>query len=228
MPFEVHTTEQRRYFLRLDAAASAHVNPGLAPLLDQLIAQTQAEGVVVYRFDSVADEFLAISAQAAVTPRIPELGVTLTLDASVWFRRSREPLQFVPAEEARFSNLPEAFQYGFERLLIVPLRADDLVLGFLTLGRKDPRPFTAGELHNALQLAHVVAVVMERDALQAALKERKLVERAKGILQQKRRLSEESAYLFLRETSRRLRLPMADIARDVIRSGLATRHPALG
>jgi AmiR/NasT family two-component response regulator len=54
------------------------------------------------------------------------------------------------------------------------------------------------------------------------------VERAKGILQHRRKLSEESAYLFLRETSRRLRLPMVDVARDVIQSSTRSRYAALG
>lgn len=54
------------------------------------------------------------------------------------------------------------------------------------------------------------------------------MERAKGILQHRRKLSEESAYLFLRETSRRLRLPMVDVARDVIQSSTRSRYAALG
>jgi uroporphyrinogen-III synthase len=42
------------------------------------------------------------------------------------------------------------------------------------------------------------------------------VERAKGILQQKHALSEEEAYLRLRNESRRLRRPMRDLAEAII------------
>jgi len=42
------------------------------------------------------------------------------------------------------------------------------------------------------------------------------VERAKGILQQKYNLTEEEAYLRLRNESRRLRRPMRDLAEAVI------------
>ncbi len=48
------------------------------------------------------------------------------------------------------------------------------------------------------------------------LETRKLVERAKGILQSKYKLSEESAYLRLRNESRRLRRPMRDLAEAII------------
>jgi len=42
------------------------------------------------------------------------------------------------------------------------------------------------------------------------------VERAKGILQSKYKLSEEAAYLRLRNESRRLRRPMRDLAEAII------------
>jgi uroporphyrinogen-III synthase len=48
------------------------------------------------------------------------------------------------------------------------------------------------------------------------LEVRKLVERAKGILQSKYNLSEEEAYLRLRGESRRLRRPMRDLAEAII------------
>jgi uroporphyrinogen-III synthase len=48
------------------------------------------------------------------------------------------------------------------------------------------------------------------------LETRKLVERAKGILQRKRQLTEEEAYLRLREQSRRLRRPMKELAEAII------------
>ncbi len=48
------------------------------------------------------------------------------------------------------------------------------------------------------------------------LETRKLVERAKGILQQRYGLSEEEAYLRLRNESRRLRRPMKDLAEAII------------
>ena len=48
------------------------------------------------------------------------------------------------------------------------------------------------------------------------LETRKLVERAKGILQTKYNLTEEEAYLRLRGESRRLRRPMRDLAEAII------------
>jgi uroporphyrinogen-III synthase len=52
--------------------------------------------------------------------------------------------------------------------------------------------------------------------MKRTLETRKLVERAKGILQYKHHLTEEDAYLRLRNESRRLRRPMRDLAEAVI------------
>ena len=52
--------------------------------------------------------------------------------------------------------------------------------------------------------------------MKRTLETRKLVERAKGILQYKHNLTEEEAYLRLRNESRRLRRPMRDLAEAVI------------
>jgi uroporphyrinogen-III synthase len=48
------------------------------------------------------------------------------------------------------------------------------------------------------------------------LETRKVVERAKGILQQRYSLTEEDAYLRLRNESRRLRRPMKELAEAII------------
>jgi AmiR/NasT family two-component response regulator len=62
----------------------------------------------------------------------------------------------------------------------------------------------------------LLTAVLERDSLRQKLVERKLVERAKGILQQRRKLSEEQAYLLLRNNSRRRRMPMVNLAKEII------------
>jgi uroporphyrinogen-III synthase len=49
-----------------------------------------------------------------------------------------------------------------------------------------------------------------------ALQSRKVVERAKGILQRKLGLSEEEAYLKLRDQSRNLHRPMKELADAII------------
>ncbi|MGD1072084.1 MAG: ANTAR domain-containing protein [Bryobacteraceae bacterium] len=213
---DLQATEQRYYIRLNDTAAQATQEMGL--LLDQLVTRSRADGAVVYRLEAGADEFHAVAVQSRVSPRIPEVGVTLSAGAIAWLKKSQEHLQVLPSIDVPFENLPEVLQYGFRRVLLFPFRAEYDLLGFLTLGRRSGDFFDQQAVDGAQPLVRIVAALLERDALQDAMKERKLVERAKGILQKKERISEENAYLLLRKVSRHRRLPMAEVAREIIQS----------
>ena len=56
----------------------------------------------------------------------------------------------------------------------------------------------------------------QRDMLELRLEERKIIERAKGLLMESRRLSERDAYRFLQKTSQDKNTPMVDLARKIL------------
>jgi AmiR/NasT family two-component response regulator len=56
----------------------------------------------------------------------------------------------------------------------------------------------------------------QRDQLEQKLEERKLIERAKGLLMDTRNLSEREAYRFLQKTSQDKNTPMVDLARKIL------------
>jgi response regulator NasT len=94
------------------------------------------------------------------------------------------------------------------------------------------KPFHLPQVRVALDLA--IARFRQMDALagevrnlaervgelERSLADRKVIERAKGILMRSRNLTEEQAYLLLRATSRRLDRRMGDLAQIVIDTGL--------
>ena len=73
----------------------------------------------------------------------------------------------------------------------------------------------AGQAAIAIENARLMSETLEA---KRALEIRKVVERAKGIMQHKLGITEEDAYLKLRNESRRLRRPMRDLADAVILS----------
>jgi GAF domain-containing protein len=206
----------KRYFFRFNTSEVNAAKKELGALFTPVIEQTKANSVIVYGADRQADEFRAVAARSAIAPRIPELGVTIGEEGTAILRRTTEPFHATRIGDERFANLPECLQYGVRNLLIFPLRAEDHVLGFLTLGRTSEEPFDPASIPAALPVAHVATAILERDALQIALKERKLVERAKGVLQRRRRISEEEAYNLLRSQSRRARRAMAEVAEEIL------------
>jgi GAF domain-containing protein len=211
-----------RYYLRIDLS-SAETESDFDPLLNTLTAQSQSDALAIYRFDPGANEFKAAAVRAAAQPLIRNAGVTLTAAASTWLFGLTEPAQGNAATDERFERFPERLQFGVETILAVPFRNGEKLLGFLTLSRCQGGDFDAETVQLAKRTGRLIAAVMERDDLQKALRERKVVERAKGILQQRRGLSEERAYVLLRNTSRRRRLPMFEVAREIINFGGRTR-----
>jgi GAF domain-containing protein len=108
-------------------------------------------------------------------------------------------------------------------LLAAPLTSQGKVIGSINIYTRDERAFSdeevgfvkvvAGQAAIAIQNARLMSETLD---MKRTLEARKLIERAKGILQYKHNLTEEEAYLRLRNESRRLRRSMRDLAEAVI------------
>jgi AmiR/NasT family two-component response regulator len=59
----------------------------------------------------------------------------------------------------------------------------------------------------------------ENSSLKENLESRKLIERAKGLLMEQRKLTEEQAYTLIKKTSMNMRKPMTDVAQAIILAG---------
>jgi GAF domain-containing protein len=134
------------------------------------------------------------------------------------------------ASDARFKRFQALVEDTYEALLSVPLLSSGEVIGVINVHHRTPHSHTTDEvalltfvgeqMGGAIAksvLAEENARLLEESAeMRRQLETRKLVERAKGILQQRHSLSEEEAYLRLRNESRRLRRPMRELAEAII------------
>jgi AmiR/NasT family two-component response regulator len=92
------------------------------------------------------------------------------------------------------------------------------VMGYLV------KPLRAEELRPAVELAisrfqELAALQQENSSLKEALEARKVIERAKGLLMEQRKLAEPQAYALLKKASMNLRKPMADVAQAILLAG---------
>ena len=89
------------------------------------------------------------------------------------------------------------------------------------------KPLRAEELSPAIELAisrfkELSLLQEENSTLKENLEARKLIERAKGLLMERRRLTEEQAYALLKKASMNMRKPMADVAQAILVSAEIT------
>ena len=85
------------------------------------------------------------------------------------------------------------------------------------------KPVTSPSLHAAIQTAvarsrEIKSLRESVQALEMTLRERKLIERAKGILQIRKGLSEPEAFRFLQRQSQDRRMPMAKLAESIVQA----------
>jgi len=220
---------QFRRLLIHSASATADIDSDLTIALFGSVVKTQAEVGVVYRLDAEAGRLEAVARQTTLPSPETDFDATLSGSASRWLEDLTEPVQGKPSRDQFFQELPEVVQHGLECVLVAPLAGVEGLLGILVLGRRSGScEFDAEAVGVARRSASLLSAALERDSLQQKLQERKLMERAKGILQSRRRLSEHQAYLFLRGESRRRRVPMVELAREIIETqfrGPAVRRP---
>jgi GAF domain-containing protein len=213
--FALQSVISTRYYIRLDSGLAGRETDH-ALVLDASRTRTRSQTAVVYTFQPETFEVNAVSVRSSIAPRLKDVGVTLSSATSDWLDSLVDAVQGRPGTEPNFEKFPEALQYHVKRLAVVPLRTENTLFGLLTVGRASEAAFEADELDVVRSAGRLLTALLERDTLQQKLLERKLVERAKGILQQRRRLSEEQAYLLLRNNSRRRRIPMVNLAKEII------------
>jgi len=127
------------------------------------------------------------------------------------------------AAEKSYKYPELARRSGLVSLLSVPLLVGPKVIGTLNIYTSEPRSFAAEEVGFAKAVAGQAAIAFENGRLisetlemKRTLEARKIIERAKGILQHRHGITEEQAYLDLRSESRRLRRPMRELAEAII------------
>jgi GAF domain-containing protein len=201
-------------YIRLDTS-TAESDKDNAFLLEATRLQTGAQTAVVYARQGAEFELKGIAARSSIASRVKDAAVTIDAEMSERIESLPGPVQGSPIDARFFERFPEVFQYHLKRLAVVPLRAGKL-LGLLTLGRSEETSFNASDLETAQRAARLLAALRERDSLQQDLLDRKLVERASRILQRRRRLSEERAYRLMRDISRRRRISVPNLAKEIV------------
>ena len=159
----------------------------------------------------------------AVNRLILKLGQGIT----GWVAQHRQAVA-VPrsaASDARFQLFNELPEDRFESFLSVPLLSRGRVVGVLNLQNRAPHVYSEREISlistvGFLVGAEIEMACLEKEKSQLAdqLEIRKVVERAKGILQRELRISEPQAYEMLQRQSQQRRRPMKDIAEAIVLS----------
>jgi signal transduction protein with GAF and PtsI domain len=194
-------------------------------VISEMVAETFDSPVCSIMIVDEDKQELSIKAARCSSPEYLQKGPIKIGDSLIGRVVRERQLVTVPDVAAEKSyKYPElARRSGLTSLLSVPLLAGLKVIGTLNIYTNDRRVFTPEEIGFAQAVAGQAALAFENARLisetlemKRTLEARKVIERAKGILQHRHGVTEEQAYLDLRSESRRLRRPMRDLAEAII------------
>ncbi|HUS08455.1 MAG TPA: ANTAR domain-containing protein [Bryobacteraceae bacterium] len=208
------------------------LNEMLGEIVGLTVQVTDCDACLVYLLERETGEIVLRASQVPHAADLGNLRMKMGEGVTGWVaeHKSVVALSSNAAADRRFKTFQGLIEDTYEAFLSVPLIAGGDIIGVINVHHRTPHTHTTEEVgllsFIGEQMGGAIAksVLAEQNArlleetqeMKRQLETRKLVERAKGILQSRYKLTEEEAYLRLRNESRRLRRPMRDLAEAII------------
>jgi uroporphyrinogen-III synthase len=166
---------------------------------------------------------------------VDRLGISIGEGITGWVALHHEPVAIAAkaSDDPRFhvfQNLPED---RFEALLSVPIVCMGRVVGVINLQHRDSYVHTPTQIRLLSTLGVLVGAEIERARLEVEnselttrLETRKIVDRAKGVLQRDLGITEDEAYRTMQRESRQRRKSMRDLAEAILLSSELRQNSA--
>lgn len=193
---------------------------------------TSCDACLVYLVDGETDEFVL---RASLVPHVKDVGhlrVKMGEGVTGWVAEHQSPvaLSTKAATDSRFKMFPALVEDTYEAFLSVPVITAGKAIGVINVHHREKHNHGAEEISILQFIGEQMGTAIGKSLLEEEnarlteeaaevkrqLETRKVVERAKGILQRRQSITEEEAYLRMRNESRRLRKPMKELAEAII------------
>jgi signal transduction protein with GAF and PtsI domain len=204
----------------------------LGELVGITVQVTGCDACLVYLLDEPSRQLVLRASQLPHAAELNRLCMELGEGVTGWVAEHKSVVALAEnaAMDPRFKRFAGLVEDTYEAFLSVPLVDAGRVIGVINVHHREPHRHSPEEVALAAFIGEQMGGAIERARLRdenqrlqeetlemkRQLETRKLVERAKGILQRRHNLTEEEAYLRLRNESRRMRRPMKDLAEAII------------
>jgi uroporphyrinogen-III synthase len=193
---------------------------------------TSCDACLVYLVDGETDEYVLRASLVPHTKDIGHLRMKMGEGVTGWVAEHQSPvaLESNAARDPRSKIFPTLVEDTYEAFLSVPVVSAGKTIGVINAHHRDQHTHSAEEVSTIQFIGEQMGAAIGKSLLEEEnarlseeaaevkrqLETRKVVERAKGILQRRQSLTEEEAYLRMRNESRRLRKPMKELAEAII------------
>ena len=204
-------------------AAADPFHEVLAQVVDFAAGMVKCDSCFIYVLQG--DELILRASKNPHDDVVDRLKLQVGQGITGWVAEHREAVAVSQNafQDPRFKVFNELPEDRYEAFLSVPLLCRGRLVGVINLQHRQRHTYKRREIQLISMIGFLVGAEIEMARLETAnsnlaaqLETRKLVERAKGILQNDLGLSEEQAYLALQRQSRQKRRSMKEVADAII------------
>lgn len=204
-------------------AAADPLHAVLARVVDFVSTVVACDSCFIYVLE---DDELVLRASKTPHPDVVDrLKLRVGQGITGWVAEYRQPVAVArhAFDDPRFQTFNELPEDRYEAFLSVPVLSRGKLVGVINLQHRQPHEHSRREIQVISTIGFLVGAEIEMARLEGEntqlserLETRKIVERAKGILQRDLGLTEEEAYLTIQRQSRQRRKTKKEIAEAII------------
>jgi len=204
-------------------AAADPFHEVLAHVVEFVSEVVKCDSCFIYVLD--ADDLVLRASKNPHDEIVDRLKIRVGQGITGWVAEHREPVAVSQhaSEDPRFKLFNELPEDSYEAFLSVPVLCRGRVVGVINLQHRKPHIYSRKQIRLISTIGFFVGAEIEMARLETAnlqladkLETRKIVERAKGILQRDLAMDEEQAYLALQRQSRQKRKTLKEIAEAIV------------
>jgi signal transduction protein with GAF and PtsI domain len=204
----------------------------LGEIVGLAVQITGCDACLVYLFDQETNEVVLRASQVPHSMELGSLRMKVGEGITGWVAEHKTVVALGDNafQDSRFKKFGALVEDTYQAFLSVPIVASGDLIGVINVHHRELHNHSTDEISMLSFIGEQMGGALaktkladensrlkeETQEMRRKLEERKVVERAKGILQRRHGLTEEDAYLQLRNESRRLRKPMKDLAEAII------------
>ena len=206
----------------------------LKHIVEIVVEVTRADACLLYLLSDGQDELILRASKNPHPKLIGRITIGMGEGITGWVAKHRKPVAVArnASKDPRFQAFRELPEDTFEAFLSVPVVSRDRLVGVINLQHRLPHMHTRREVKLISMIGFLIGAEIEMARLETEvnrlseqLETRKLVERAKGILQRELGLDEQQAYLTLQKQSRQRRRSMKEVAEAIVLAEEVKRSP---
>ncbi len=200
-------------------------NQFLKHLIKIILKIVPADSCLIYFYDNHNKQLILVGSRKPHGEAIENIVMKEGEGITGWVAQHQKTVALFEKAylDERFKPFKELPEDKFESFLSVPISNDTGIVGVINIQNRDPYEFSKQQIKTIESLVKIISsafvqTVLQRkvNKLQAQLEERKIIEKAKGILMKTRSLSENDAFIFIRSEAMKHRKSMKEIAEAIL------------